>query len=63
MAKFRCRACGEDGTFAYDGRRDCPNCGSADVQLAIGVEELSDDDPLVEAMARLAEKDNEKNED
>jgi hypothetical protein len=62
MAKFRCRACGEDGTFVYDGRRDCPNCGSVDVQLAIGVEELTDDDPLVEAMARLAEEYDEKTE-
>jgi hypothetical protein len=59
MARFRCRACGEEGTFVYDGRRDCPNCGSIDVQLAIGVEELEDDHPLVEAMKRLAEEDGE----
>jgi uncharacterized Zn finger protein (UPF0148 family) len=59
MARFRCRACGEEGTFVYDGRRGCPNCGSIDVQLAIGVEELEDDHPLVEAMKRLAEEDGE----
>jgi Zn finger protein HypA/HybF involved in hydrogenase expression len=56
MARFRCRACGEEGTFVYDGRRDCPQCGSVDVQLAIGVEELTDDHPLIEAMERLAEQ-------
>jgi hypothetical protein len=32
------------------------------VQFAIGVEELPDDDPLIEAMKRLAEEDG-KNED
>jgi uncharacterized Zn finger protein (UPF0148 family) len=63
MARFRCRACGEEGTFVYDGRHDCPNCGSIDVQLAIGVEELPDDDPQVEAMNHLAEKGEETEED
>jgi hypothetical protein len=43
MARFHCRACGEEGTFVYDGRRDCPQCGSVDVQLAIGVEETGRD--------------------
>jgi hypothetical protein len=57
VAHFRCRTCGEEGTFVYDGRPDCPACGSIDVQLAIGVEELDDDHPLVEAMKRLAEED------
>ena len=52
MARFRCRTCGKEGTF--DGRRDCPNCGSVDVQLAIGIEELPDDDAFVETMKRLA---------
>jgi hypothetical protein len=55
MARFRCRACGQEGTFVYSGGHACPRCGSPDVQFAIGVEELPDDDPLVEAMARLAE--------
>jgi hypothetical protein len=63
MARFRCRACGEEGTFVYDGRRDCPNCGSVDVQFAVGVEELTNDDPLVEAMARLADEDDAKTQD
>lgn len=57
MARFRCRACGQEGTFFYDGRRDCPNCGSVDVQLAICIEELADDDAFVEAMKRLAAED------
>ena len=55
MARFRCRACAEDGTFAYLGRPECPFCGSIDVQFALGIEELADDDPLIEAMTRLAE--------
>ncbi len=57
MARFRCRTCCKEGTFVYDGRRDCPNCGSIDVQLAIRIEELPDDDAFVEAMKRLAAED------
>jgi Zn finger protein HypA/HybF involved in hydrogenase expression len=50
MARFRCRACGQEGSFVYQaGRHECPRCGSSDVQFALGVEELPDDDPLVEA--------------
>src|SRR5258708_38957943 len=57
MAKFRCRTCGKEGTFVYDPERHtCPLCDSIDVQFAIGVEELPDDDPLIEAMKRLAKK-------
>ncbi|MFB9268016.1 hypothetical protein ACFFWD_33615 [Bradyrhizobium erythrophlei] len=60
MARFRCRSCGKEGTFVYEGRRECPNCGSVDVQFAVGIEELPDDDPLIETMRRLAEEgDNE----
>jgi hypothetical protein len=33
------------------------------VQFAVGIEELRDDDPLVQAMERLAEQDGEKNDD
>jgi hypothetical protein len=62
MARYRCRARGEEGNFVYDGRHECPNCGSVDVQFALGIEELPDDDPLIEAMERLAEE-NGKNED
>jgi hypothetical protein len=57
MARYRCRACGIEGTFVYDGRHECPNCGSIEVQFALGIEELPDDDPLIEAMERLAEED------
>lgn len=35
MARFRCRACSEEGTFVYDGRRDCPNCGATDLQIKV----------------------------
>jgi hypothetical protein len=37
------------------------NCSSVEVQLAIGIDELPDDAPLVETMRRLAEED--RNED
>ena len=64
MAKFRCRTCGKEGTFVYDPQRyTCPICGSPDVQFAIGIEELPDDDPLIEAMKRRAKEDDGKNED
>ncbi|WP_041357805.1 hypothetical protein [Nitrobacter hamburgensis] len=57
MARFRCRACAEEGSFVYDGRHACPRCGSVDVQFALSVEELADDDPLIAAMTALAESD------
>jgi hypothetical protein len=64
MARFRCRACGWEGTFEYQaGRHACPRCGSRDVQFAIGIEEVPDDDPLIQAMERLTEQDGEKNDD
>jgi hypothetical protein len=63
MAKFRCRACGKEGTFVYPERYTCPICDSIDVQFVIGIEELPDDDPLIEAMKRRAKEDGEKNGD
>jgi predicted phosphodiesterase len=35
MARFHCRACGEEGTFVYDAHRDCPGCGATDVQIKV----------------------------
>jgi hypothetical protein len=63
MARFRCHACGGDDIFIYDGRQLCPRCGSPDVQFAIGVEELGEDDPFVLAVAELANQDDATNED
>ena len=63
MAEFRCRACGEEGIFVHDGRLKCPNCGSADVQFALSIEELPNDDPPIKTMKRLAEEDDGKDED
>jgi rRNA maturation endonuclease Nob1 len=57
MARFRCRACGSEGTFAYSGKHECPNCGSDNVQFALTIEELSDDDPLIVALTKLADDD------
>lgn len=56
MARFRCRSCGHDGTWTYDpARHTCPLCDSIDVQFAIGIDELPDDDPLIQALTRMAE--------
>jgi hypothetical protein len=44
MARFRCRACSSEGTFAYSGKHECPNSGSDNVQFALSIEELGDDD-------------------
>ena len=64
MVKFRCRTCGKEGTFVYDPERyTCPIYDSIDVQFAIGIEELPDGDPLIEAMKRRAKEDDGKNED
>lgn len=43
--------------MVYIGGHACPRCGSRDVQLAVRVEELSDDHPLIEEMKRLADDD------
>jgi hypothetical protein len=45
MARFRCCACGQEGTFVYKGRHECPLRNSIDVQFAVGIEELPGDDP------------------
>jgi Zn finger protein HypA/HybF involved in hydrogenase expression len=57
MARFRCRACGSECTFAYCGKHECPKCGSDNVQFALSIEELSDDDPLIVALTKLADDD------
>ncbi|MEH2530808.1 rubredoxin [Bradyrhizobium sp. AZCC 1588] len=60
MARFRCRACGEEVTFVYDvyaRRHVCPRCGFVDVQFALSIEEVAADDPLITALAKLAESD------
>ena len=63
MARFRCRVCGDEGTFAYDGRHACPECGSRDVQIALSIEELADYDPLIVALKNLAEDETDDTED
>lgn len=60
MSRFRYHGCGREGTFVYNSRHACPNCGSSDVQFALGIEELSDDDPLINASERLTEQDDKK---
>lgn len=51
MARFRCRACRQEGEFVYDPKRhECPRCGSINVQVALGIEELPDE--FVQALSR-----------
>jgi Zn finger protein HypA/HybF involved in hydrogenase expression len=42
MARFRCRGCGEESTFDYTGRHDCPKCSSDNVQFELSIEELEE---------------------
>ncbi|QOG19143.1 hypothetical protein [Bradyrhizobium sp. SEMIA] len=47
MAEFRCRTCGQAGTWVYDPQRStCPLCDSIDVQFVIPKDEVPADDPL-----------------
>ena len=55
------KACHEILKANYDNHHERANCSSVEVQLAIGIDELPDDAPLVETMRRLAEED--RNED
>jgi Zn finger protein HypA/HybF involved in hydrogenase expression len=57
MARFCCRDCSSEGTFTYAGTHECPKCGSRNVQFALSIEELSDDDPLIVALTKLADDD------
>lgn len=57
MARFRCRACSSEGTMTYDGTHACPRCGSREVQIALSVDDLPDDDPVIAMMRRLASGD------
>jgi Zn finger protein HypA/HybF involved in hydrogenase expression len=56
MARYRCRNCGEEGQFVYEGFHACPICGSKDVQFALAVDELAADDPLIVTITKLAEE-------
>ena len=55
------KACHKILKANYDNHHERANCSSVEVQLAIGIDELPDDAPLVETMRRLAEED--RNED
>jgi hypothetical protein len=57
MARFQCRACGQEGSFTWPppvGRK-CPRCGSISVRYAAFVVEFKDDDPIVKMVEALAE--------
>ena len=43
------------GSFDYAGVHACPCCGSRNVQFALSIAELPDDDPIVLAIEKLAE--------
>jgi uncharacterized OB-fold protein len=55
VAHIKCRDCGVEGSFTFTGRRECPRCGSRDIRFALRIEELTEDDPVIVAIARLAE--------
>ena len=60
MARFRCRDCNTEGTFSYSGKHECPQCGSHNVQFALSIEELGDDDPLIVALTKMADDSTEQ---
>jgi Zn finger protein HypA/HybF involved in hydrogenase expression len=60
MARFCCHACNSEGTFEYDRRHACPNCRSRDVQIALSIHELADDDLLIVAMTKPADDSTER---
>ena len=63
MARYRCRACLKEGNFVYDSRRhECPSCGSSDVQMALEISELDDDDLLIEALQNLNEGESDESQ-
>jgi hypothetical protein len=62
MARFRCRACGREGTFEYDERRrGCTMCGSRDMQVALAIEEVPPS--IIDAIRRLADEHDEYDAD
>jgi hypothetical protein len=56
VAHIRCRECGVEGSFTFVGRRECPCCGSRDIRFALRIEDFTDDDPVIIAIARLVER-------
>jgi hypothetical protein len=63
MARYRCRACLKEGNFVYDPQRlECPSCRSSDVQIALDISELDDDDPLIEALQNLNEDESDESQ-
>jgi hypothetical protein len=55
IAHIRCRDCGVEGSFTFTGWYECPRFGSRDIRYALRIEELADDDPVIAAIAKLAE--------
>ena len=52
VARFQCRACGFDGSAAWQGELTRPRCGDAtQVRVAMAIEETSETDlALIEAV-------------
>lgn len=62
MARFRCRSCRNEGRFVYDpDRHECPRCGSINVQVALGVEELPEE--VVQALLQAAPLDDHQTDE
>jgi hypothetical protein len=66
MARFRCRPCGQERDFAYDPQRHtCPRCGSPDVKIALGIEEMPNEliDRMIEGLGQAELLDDDSNKD
>jgi hypothetical protein len=42
---------------SHSGKHECPKCGSQNVQFALSIEELGDDNPLTVALTKMDETD------
>lgn len=54
MARFRCRACRDEGTIALSGPCECPRCGSASVRIVFDIDDMPADrlDRLMQAIGQ-----------
>jgi hypothetical protein len=66
MARFRCRACGQEGEFIYDLKRhECPRCSSIDVQFALGIDEMPEEliDQIAQALGQAEPLDDHRTDE
>jgi uncharacterized OB-fold protein len=61
VARFRCGACETEGTIFVSPKRECPNCGSIEIQTVLSTEEWANGGLPAVAFTQMAE--NNKVED